>query len=60
VRLKGDKEAATKVYDGFEPLRAEDIAEVTYYVTTMPEHVNINDLIIMPKAQASATQLLRK
>lgn len=60
VRLKGDEEAATKVYDGFEPLRAKDIAEVTFYVTSMPAHVNINDLLIMPTAQASATQLLRK
>lgn len=60
VRLKGDKEAATKVYEGFEPLHAEDIAEVTFYVSTMPAHVNINDLLIMPTAQASATQLLRK
>lgn len=60
VRLKVDKEAASKVYDGFKPLAAEDIAEVTYYVTTMPAHVNINDILIMPTAQASATQLLRK
>ena len=60
VRLKDDEEAANKVYDGFDPLRAEDIAEVTFYVTTMPAHVNINDLLIMPTAQASATQLLRK
>ncbi len=60
VRLKGDQNAADKVYDGFEPLHAEDIAEVTFYVTTMPAHVNINDLLIMPTAQASATQLLRK
>ncbi len=60
VRFKGDKETAEKVYDGFEPLHAEDIAEVTYYVTSMPKHVNINDLLIMPTAQASATNLFRK
>ena len=60
VRLKGDQNAADKVYEGFEPLVAKDIAEVSYYVTTMPKHVNINDLLIMPTAQASATNLVRK
>ena len=55
VRFKGDKEKAGKVYKGFEPLHAEDIAAVTYYVTTLPKHANINDLVIMPTAQASAT-----
>ncbi len=55
VRFKGDTEKAQHVYDGFEPLHAEDIAEVTYYVTTLPKHVTINDLVIMPTAQASAT-----
>ncbi len=60
VRLKGDQNAADKVYEGFESLVAEDIAEVSYYVTTMPKHVNINDLLIMPTAQASATNLVRR
>ena len=55
VRFKGDKDRAGKVYSGYEPLHAEDIAEVAYYVTTLPNHVNINDLVIMPTAQASAT-----
>ena len=55
VRFKGDKDRAGKVYTGFEPLHAKDIAEVIYYVTTLPNHVNINDLVIMPTAQASAT-----
>jgi NADP-dependent 3-hydroxy acid dehydrogenase YdfG len=60
VRLKGDQKAADKVYDGFEPLHAVDIADVCFYVTTLPAHVNINDLLIMPTAQASATNLIRK
>jgi len=55
VRFKGDTERAKSVYKGYIPLHPEDIAEVTYYVTSMPEHVNINDLVIMPTAQASAT-----
>lgn len=54
VRFKGDNERADKVYDGFEPLRAEDIADAVYYCASLPDHVNINDLVIMPTAQASA------
>ena len=55
VRFKGDTERADKVYNSYQPLHADDVAEVTYYATTMPTHVNINDLVIMPTAQASAT-----
>jgi len=54
VRLNGDTEAAKKVYAGYMPLTAKDIADVTYYTTTLPEHVNINDLLITPTAQANA------
>ncbi|MCX6281360.1 MAG: SDR family oxidoreductase [Bacteroidetes bacterium] len=54
VRFKGDQQRADTVYKGFKPLSAGDIAEVVYYVTTLPEHVNINDLVIMPTAQASS------
>lgn len=57
VRFKGDKDTATSVYDGFEPLVAQDIAETIYFVATRPQHVTINDLTIMPTAQASATVL---
>lgn len=60
VRFKGDHLVADKVYQGYEPLRGEDIAEVAYYVTTLPAHVNINDLLIMPTAQANATQIFKK
>jgi len=60
VRFKGDRSRADKVYQGFKPLAAEDIAEVVYYVTTLPQHVNINDLIIMPTAQANATTIVRR
>lgn len=56
VRFDGDKEKAEKVYVGYEPLRAEDIADAIYFMTSRPAHVNINDLLIMPTAQASATQ----
>lgn len=60
VRFKGDKERAKKVYDGFDPLVAEDIAETIWFAASRPKHVNINDLLIMPTAQATATNILRK
>lgn len=55
VRFKGDKERATNVYKGFDPLQAEDIADIITFVVTRPYHVNIADLIVMPTAQASST-----
>ena len=57
VRFKGDQQKADQVYEGFEPLHPENIAEVVYFTTTLPNNVNINDLVIMPTAQASATIL---
>jgi NADP-dependent 3-hydroxy acid dehydrogenase YdfG len=60
VRFKGDKERAKKVYDGFEPLAAADIAETIWFAASRPAHVNINDLVIMPTAQANATTIFRK
>ncbi|MDZ7607933.1 MAG: SDR family NAD(P)-dependent oxidoreductase [Cyclobacteriaceae bacterium] len=54
VRFKGDIEKARKVYDGFEPLVAEDIADVIYFICTRPAHVNIAEVLILPTAQASA------
>jgi len=59
VRFKGDKERAKKVYDGFEPLVAEDVAETIWFAVSRPPHVNINELTIMPTAQASATVIFR-
>ncbi len=60
VRFKGDQEKADQVYDGFEPLLARDIAEAIIFVVSRPPHVNINDMLIMPTAQANATTLIRK
>ena len=57
VRYKGDQKQAEKVYDGYSPLVAKDIAETIEFVTSRPTHVTINDLTIMPTAQASATVL---
>jgi NADP-dependent 3-hydroxy acid dehydrogenase YdfG len=55
VRFKGDEERAKDVYKGFEPLLAQDIADAIWFVVSRPAHVNINDMLIMPTAQASAT-----
>jgi NADP-dependent 3-hydroxy acid dehydrogenase YdfG len=59
VRFKGDKERAKKVYDGFEPLVADDIAETIWFVVSRPAHVNINDMVVMPTAQANAGTIFR-
>ena len=60
VRFKGDKEKAKNVYKGFEALQAEDIADIIYFVVTRPYHVNIEDLVVYPTAQASATILKKE
>jgi 3-hydroxy acid dehydrogenase/malonic semialdehyde reductase len=60
VRFKGDKDRAKKVYEGYEPLHAQDIAEVIWFAASRPAHVNINDLLVMPSAQASTSHLLRE
>ncbi len=60
VRFHGDKERAKTVYDGLTPLSGQDIAEVISFVLSRPAHVNINDLLIMPTAQASGTIVNRK
>lgn len=59
VRFKGDEVRAKKVYDGFEPLHAQDVAEAIWFAVSRPAHVNINDMLIMPTAQATATTLKR-
>lgn len=60
VRFKGDEEKADNVYKGFEPLQAEDIANTIEYLLQQPEHVQIADVTIFPKAQAGGTVILKK
>jgi len=55
VRFKGDKERADKVYSGLTPLFGEDIAEIVLFAIQRPAHVNLDDIVIMPTAQATAT-----
>ncbi|WP_440879445.1 SDR family NAD(P)-dependent oxidoreductase [Tenacibaculum sp. C7A-26P2] len=57
VRFKGDKDRAKGVYQGYKALQPEDIADIIHFVVTRPYHVNIEDLIVYPTAQASATIL---
>lgn len=60
VRFKGDQKRADSVYQGFKPLVAEDIADAIYYAVSRPDHVQIADMTIFPKAQASGTLFDRK
>jgi NADP-dependent 3-hydroxy acid dehydrogenase YdfG len=60
VRFHGDEDRAKKVYEGIQPLVAEDIAETIYWIASRPPHVNINEVVIMPTAQANTTTLIRK
>lgn len=60
VRFKGDKERANKVYQGYEALKPEDIADAIVYAVTAPERVTIADLVIYPKAQASPGMIYKK
>ncbi len=60
VRFHGDEKKAGEVYKGFEPLIADDIADAAIYILSRPAHVNINDMLIMPTAQASAYYLHKK
>lgn len=57
VRFKGDTERAKQVYTGYKALQAEDIADIIHFVITRPYHVNIEDLVVYPTAQASATMV---
>ncbi|GAA5946363.1 hypothetical protein JCM3775_004769 [Rhodotorula graminis] len=55
TRFRGDRDAATAVYDGLQPLVAADIAEEIVWAASRPEHVNVADVLVFPTAQASAT-----
>jgi len=60
VRFKGDKQRAEKVYADLVALQAIDVAEIALFMLTRPDHVNISDVIVLAKAQASATIVNRK
>lgn len=60
VRFKGDEETAKGVYDGFEPLRANDVADVIFYCASLPPNVCINDLVVTPLRQANGIYIQRE
>ena len=60
VRFKGDEDRARRVYAGMTPLSADDIADAVLWVATRPPHVNVDEIIIKPTDQASATQVHRQ
>jgi 3-hydroxy acid dehydrogenase / malonic semialdehyde reductase len=55
VRFKGAEDTAKKIYEGFTPLSAGDVADVIYYVASLPFHVCLNDIVMTPTQQANAT-----
>ena len=60
VRFKGDEERAQNVYKGLQPLQPSDIADIILFALTRPDHVVLADMIVLPKAQASATVVKRE
>ena len=60
VRFRGDVERAAQVYRGLTPLTPDDIADSVFYAVTRPPHVNINEIVLMPTDQSSATLLHRR
>jgi 3-hydroxy acid dehydrogenase/malonic semialdehyde reductase len=59
VRFKGDENQARKMYEGYQPLTADDVADVVYYTATLPQHVCINDLVLTCTAQANSLYLYK-
>jgi hypothetical protein len=59
VRFEGDTERAAKVYEGMTPLTGDDIADCIAWAVTRPRHVNIDEMVVRPTAQATATQVAR-
>ncbi len=60
VRFHGDSDRAKKVYQGVTPLTPDDVADVVFFCVTRPSHVNINEVVLMPVDQASATLVNRR
>lgn len=60
VRFGGDEEAAARVYAGMTPLRAEDVAECIRWALALPPHVNVDEIVVRPRDQASATEVHRE
>jgi serine 3-dehydrogenase len=60
VRFRGDHERARKVYEGYRPLAPEDVADAILWCVERPPHVNVQDVVLMPTAQASVTMVAKR
>jgi serine 3-dehydrogenase len=60
VRFHGDADRASQVYEGLDPLTPEDIAEAVVWIADRPRHVQVAEVVILPRDQASATQVDRR
>lgn len=60
VRFKGNTDKADKVYQGYEALQADDLADIIHFVVSRPYHVNIADLVVLPSAQANSTTVRKE
>ncbi|OFY89978.1 MAG: NAD(P)-dependent oxidoreductase [Bacteroidetes bacterium RIFCSPLOWO2_12_FULL_31_6] len=60
VRFHGNKEQAKQVYKGYQPMTAEDVASIAFYVTTLPENLCVNDIVVTSLAQANSYYIDRK
>ncbi|HVF52763.1 MAG TPA: SDR family NAD(P)-dependent oxidoreductase [Actinomycetota bacterium] len=59
VRFAGDRDRASQVYEGIDPLTAEDVADAIAWAVTRPPHVNIDEIVLKPVAQANSTAIAR-
>ena len=60
VRFHGDQDRADAVYQGYQPLTGDDVAKVVWFAASLPPHININDITVVPTAQAGATMVHRQ
>jgi len=60
TRFKGDAARAAKTYQGFQPLTAEDVAEIVYFAASRPPHVVLNEILVTPLAQANTAYIVKK
>jgi NADP-dependent 3-hydroxy acid dehydrogenase YdfG len=60
VRFRGDQERARKVYEGLTPLAPEDVADCIAWAVTRPSHVDIDEIVVRPRDQATATDIYRR
>jgi 3-hydroxy acid dehydrogenase/malonic semialdehyde reductase len=60
VRLKGDDAAAAKIYEGTQPLTPQDIADTAYWIATLPPHININQIELVPTCQGFSPLTIKR